>query len=62
MTGWNETERRFTGQHDCDCKYYQGPAPAKATPNDCPHEVQTEGDHPNTCVHCGKTVAKKSSK
>lgn len=62
MTGWKEAERRFTGQHDCDCKLYQGPAPpvtGKATPDDCPHEVQVDGDSPHKCVHCGKIVVKK---
>lgn len=60
MTGWNEAERRFTGQRDCDCLYYQGPVPSgKATPDDCPHEVQIDGDNPHRCVHCKKIVVKK---
>ena len=58
LTGWNEAERRFTGERICECKLYQGPL---RNPYDCPHEVQTDGDDPNKCVHCGQIVAKKSA-
>lgn len=57
-TGWDEDSQQFTGHRDCNCPGYDGPLPSEQIVADCPHEIQPEGPHPDTCVHCGARVAK----
>jgi hypothetical protein len=55
LTGWRESEKRFTGERPCQCtEYTEHVYSAPASENGCPHEV-APALGPN-CVHCGRSI------